>query len=220
MTDTAATRPDIYSHIHKGLRACMTHTLVRVGRVDVHDAAEVAEVADELRALLQMLRNHVHHENSVVHAAIESRAPGATTPIADDHVQHLADIAALEAELARLPDTGAAQVLYGRLARFVAENFEHMQHEETHLAQALWATHRDDEIMALHQRIVASLTPEEHQWSVRWMLPHLTPAERAELLQGMRQAAPPAAFEGLLSGLRPLLGGRDWRKLSSALGLA
>ena len=34
-------RHDIYAFIHKGLRAFMAHVLVRVGRLDAHDAAEV-----------------------------------------------------------------------------------------------------------------------------------------------------------------------------------
>jgi hypothetical protein len=39
------------------------------------------------------------------------------------------------------------------------------------------------------------------------------------MLGGMRAAAPAPVFESVLGLLRPLLGGRDWRKLSVALGL-
>jgi hypothetical protein len=39
------------------------------------------------------------------------------------------------------------------------------------------------------------------------------------MLAGMRQAAPAEVFDGVLSLVRPLLGGRDWRKLSVALGI-
>jgi len=217
----AIPRYDIYAFIHKGLRAFMAHTLVRVGRLDVHDATELAEVSEELSALLRVLRNHVRHENEFVHAAMEARAPGSTRFIADDHLQHLAELDRLGHMLQRLPgDAALAQGLYRALAQFTAENFEHMQHEETDHNAVLWAHFRDDELLALEHRIVASLTPEESAWSMRWMLPHLTPAERAALLGGMRQSAPADVFDGLLGGLRPLLGGRDWRKLSTALGLA
>jgi hypothetical protein len=57
------------------------------------------------------------------------------------------------------------------------------------------------------------------QLALRWMLPHLSPSERAAMLRGMRATAPAEAFEGVLGLVRPLLGGRDWRKLSLALGL-
>jgi hypothetical protein len=47
----------------------------------------------------------------------------------------------------------------------------------------------------------------------------MTPAERAVMLAGMRAHAPEEAFDGVLSLIRPLLGGRDWRKLTLVLGL-
>jgi hypothetical protein len=71
-------RHDIYAFIHKGLRAFMAHTLVRTGRLDVHDAAELAEVSEELRALLAICRHHLDNENTYVHTAIAARQPGAS----------------------------------------------------------------------------------------------------------------------------------------------
>ena len=35
----------------------------------------------------------------------------------------------------------------------------------------------------------------------------------------MQRQAPAAVFEHMMALVRPLLGGRDWRKLSLALGL-
>lgn len=213
-------RYDIYAFIHKGLRAFMAHTLVRVGRLDAHDPAEVTEVSAEVQGLLDICRAHLRHENDVVHAAMEARAPGSTERIAHEHVEHLATIDALQRLLSAVPgDAAAAQALYRALSAFVAENFEHMQVEEGAHNAVLWATHSDEEIQALEHRIVSSLGPEESRLGMRWMLPHMTPAERAAMLAGMRQAAPAEAFDGVLSLIRPLLGGRDWRKLSVALGL-
>jgi hypothetical protein len=83
----------------------------------------------------------------------------------------------------------------------------------------LWAHYSDAEILAIEHAIVASQSPEDAQLSLRWMLPHMTPGERALMLGGLRAHAPAEAFEGVLSLIRPLLGGRDWRKLALALGL-
>jgi hypothetical protein len=215
-----AQRYDIYAFIHKGLRAFMAHTLVRVGRLDAHDPAEVAEVGAEVRALIQICRNHLEHEDAVIHPAMRSRAPGSAQRIEADHVHHAAALDALAALVDRVDgDPVAAQALYRALATFVAENFEHMAREESEHNAVLWATHSDAEILALEHRIVSSLKPDQAQLAMRWMLPHMTPAERAELLGGMRAQAPAEAFQGLLSMIRPLLGGRDWRKLALALGL-
>jgi hypothetical protein len=216
----ATPRHDIYAFIHKGLRAFMSHALVRLGRVDVHDSAELAEVSEELRALLTLCRNHVHTENTLVHPAIEARAPGRAGAFEHEHVQHEHEIAALEAQVGTLAANPAAQrQLYLALSVFVADNFEHMQREETELNAALWATHSDAEIRAIEERIIASHQPEDMQLALRWMLPHLAPAERSLMLGSMRANAPAPVFDGVLALVRPLLGGRDWRKLALALGL-
>lgn len=213
-------RHDIYAFIHKGLRAFMAHTLVRVGRLDPHDPAEVAEVSDELRALLDICSGHVRHENEVVHGAMESRRPGSSAAIAGEHVEHLRDIDSLRALIDRVPGSvEGAHALYHALGCFVAHNFEHMEQEESSHNAVLWDTHSDDELRALEHRITSSIAPQEMQLALRWMLPHMNPAERAGMLRGMRQAAPAEVFEGVLGLVRPLLGGRDWRKLSVALGL-
>lgn len=217
---TAVARYDIYAFIHKGLRAFMSHALVRVGRLDALDPAEVAEVSDEMRALIEICRSHLKKENEVVHPAMQARAPGSVARIEAEHVEHVAELDHLEQLLAAVPgDAAAARMLYSTLGRFVAANFEHMEVEETEHNAVLWATHSDAEIHALEQRIVGSLTPAEAQLSMRWMLPHLNPTERAQMLAGLRQGAPAEVFDGVLSLVRPLLGGRDWRKLSLALGL-
>jgi hypothetical protein len=213
-------RHDIYAFIHKGLRAFMTHTLVRVGRLDAHDPAELAEVGEELRALIDICRAHLQHENAFVHTAMQAREPGSCAQVEADHLHHEAALDELAALLTRVPGhADAAQALYRTLTRFVAENFEHMAREESEHNAVLWAHYSDAEILAIEHAIVASQSPEDAQLSLRWMLPHMTPGERALMLGGLRAHAPAEAFEGVLSLIRPLLGGRDWRKLALALGL-
>jgi hypothetical protein len=217
---TTAPRHDIYAFIHKGLRAFMAHTLVRVGRVDPLDEAEFNEVADEVRALLHICEDHLGNENEVVHAAMEARQPGSTTEIAADHVHHADSIQALALLLDRARGNAeAAHALYHALSAFVAHNFEHMEQEETAHNAVLWATHSDEELRMLEATIIARHTPDQMGLALRWMLPHMNPAERAAMLGGMRANAPAPVFEGALGLVRPLLGGRDWRKLSLALGL-
>ncbi|MEW6704024.1 MAG: hypothetical protein AB1430_04155 [Pseudomonadota bacterium] len=213
-------RHDIYAFIHKGLRAFMAHSLVRLGRLDPHDPDDVAEVRAEVQALLHTCAGHLKHENEIVHRAMEARRPGSSAAIAGEHVEHERSIAALQSLLDRLPGSDdAAHALYHALAAFVAHNYEHMEQEETAHNAVLWACYSDDEIRGIEHEIHMSIEPEEMRLALRWMLPHMSPAERAALLRGMRQAAPAEVFEGVLGLVRPLLGGRDWRKLSLALGL-
>ena len=211
-------RFDIYAHIHKGLRAFMAHVLLRTGRLDPFDAADIAEVTRDVTELLDFCLGHAEHEDTIIHAALEARNPGSSLAIAADHERYHAEIADLRELLRRIPgDAHAAHALYHALSTFVAHNLVHMHEEETRINEALWNTYTDVELRELHGQIIANLTPEQSHLGMRWMLPHLSPGERAGMLAHLRAAAPAEVFDGVIDMLRPLLGSRDWRKLDAAL---
>ena len=222
----AAPRIDLYGPIHKAIRACMADTLLAVGRMDVADDLEFAQVTQRVLELLDFCSSHLHHENTIVHPAMEARRPGAAARIAGEHVEHEAHIAALSAAVAALrrePAAGraaAAALLYRRLAAFVAENFLHMNVEETEHNAVLWAGYSDEELAQVHDRILAAVPPPVMMMALRWMVPFMNPAERAGMLGGMREHAPAPAFQAALDTVRPHLTAREWDKLSASLDLA
>ena len=218
-------RMDMYSGIHKALRALMADTLLALGRMDVEDTLELAQTTQRVIELVEFCASHLRHENEFVHAAIEARAPGASEAIGQDHEEHLQDIARLAAAAAGLRALplsarfAAAQDLYRELALFIAHNFEHMHVEETAHNAVLWARYTDAELVAIHDALVASIPPEEMMFVARWMVPFMNPAERAAVLADMRSKAPAPAFEAVLATVQPRLDAREWAKLTRALGL-
>jgi hypothetical protein len=222
----AASRVDMYTGIHKGLRAFMGEVLATVGRMDAHDPDEVAAIAAEVRVLLEALRRHLHHEDQFKHPAMEARRPGSACGTAGDHVHHVAAIERLEADLLAVERSAdaarpaAALGLYRRLALFVAENCEHMQVEETENNAVLWAAYTDEELLEIEHALVASIPPRWLALYLRWMVPAMAPAERAAFLTGIHLGAPADVFEQVLATVKPHLGERDWAKLMAALGPA
>jgi hypothetical protein len=221
---TPKPRIDLYLGVHKGLRAFMTNTLERLGRMDPNDAEDVGPAAEQLRELLFICGTHLHHENAFVHPAMEARRPGASARIAHEHTQHEQALAALQVRLDELlaatePDAreAAGVALYRHLAVFIAENFEHMQEEESANNRVLQEAFSDEELIALHDALLASIPPAEMAVYLRWILPSISHAERVAMLDDMRQKAPTEAFEGVLAMARMHLSGRDWSKLSRAL---
>ena len=225
-TDATVERCNLYVGVHRALRHFMTDTLVRVGRLDVSDASETDATLAQLDALLRACTAHIEHENDFLHTAIEARLPAGAARTSADHLEHGASIAALHDEAAALAAAGAAERslralrLYRHLALFVAENFQHMHVEETVNAATLWALYTDAELNEIHDRLLATLRPEEHLLMARWLVPASPPAERAALFQSMQQRTPPEAFVGVLMHVRPHLGARDWSKLARAVGVA
>lgn len=217
-------RFDLYAAIHKALRLSMAQALVRLGALDPDDDNERAAVADAVTDLLTLLRGHLQHENEFLHTAIEARRPGAARQTAADHSEHLDSIACLENEVRLLRRAPAderaflAQRLYGHLAVFVGENLIHMMVEETQNNASLWALYSDEELLALHDRLIASLPPAEMAQAVRWMAQALSVPELTALFADMGQKAPPQAFEGLLHTAQVHMPAARWAALARALG--
>jgi Hemerythrin HHE cation binding domain len=217
-------RMDLYTTIHKALRHFMADTLVRVGAMDIDDAHDRHDTLQQLNALLAMLRSHVAHENQFIHAAVEQQRPGALQRISDDHDLHLATIEELEAQAQALPEAhdrdGAALRLYRQLALFVAENLEHMHVEESSNHALLWALFSDGELVALHDRLLASVPMPVMAVAWRWMAGALNLKDLAGMLVAMQCGMPGEAFQGVLALMRPHMGARRWGRLAAQLELA
>lgn len=223
-TDTTQ-RYDIYEPIHKGLRDFMGDTLSRVGRVDVTDTEDLALTLGQLEALLTFCAKHVQHENEFIHTAIRARQPAAASRTSEDHVEHLHSIEALRAEARAVlaaPDAQRHMLalrLYRHLALFVAENLQHMHIEETANNAALWEHYTDAELMDIHHRLLATVSPEDKMEVMRWMVPALTPVQRAGVLGGLKAEAPAEVLDAVVSVVRPHLAIGDWTKLATAIGM-
>jgi hypothetical protein len=224
-TPSKAPRFDMYCFIHKALRQFMAQTLRGLGALDPSEDDERNAVLDDVDSLLALLRSHLQHENDFVHTAIEARQPGGARLTADDHVEHHEAIRNLEDEARALRDAldehrpQLALRLYRHLAAFVGENLVHMQVEETRCNATLWALYSDDELIAIHDRLVASIAPAEMALVARWMAAALSVPELVAMFSDMRGKAPPPAFEALLGIARTQLDERRWAQLARALGL-
>lgn len=222
----ASTRVQPYRFIHKALRLMFAQAQQRAGALDARDAAERAELVDELDRLLAFCADHLAHENRFLHAPLRERAPRAVLPFDDDHAQHAAAIDALRLLLQRVRDAahdtsaGAfAYELYLRLSQFIGENLAHMVEEETTMTRALWSAFTDDELNFHIGRLHASLSPDEHAFALQWMARALNVSELIFLLDGMRAALPAPAFAAAAGMVRGELDARRWARVADALRL-
>lgn len=217
-------REDLYTGIHKAMRAMVCDTLVAAGRMDCADEAEVAQALGRVRLMIELSRHHLHHENQHVHPAMEARQRGASAASAREHTEHEQAFERLEALALRVErSSGAAReaaalALYREVALYAAHDFLHMHAEETGNNALLWSHCSDQELRDIHHAILASVGPRLMTDYLRWLAPALSPAERAELLSQMRAGVPSEVFSGVLALFRSVLGEREWHKVLAALG--
>lgn len=215
-------RLDLYMPIHKALRAALAEMLLKLGSLDPADGDECRHVLGQLRAVLDLMAGHLHHEEQFMHPALEAAEGGLTAGIDAEHDAHRASIAALRTQadaLQAAPSEAAALRLYRHFALFVAENLEHMHVEETQLNALLWASYSDASLGQIHDRLVGSIDPAEMGQVLHWMLPALNPAQRAGMLGEMQCKAPPEVVRPVLALAQQRLDTTGWAKLATALGL-
>jgi len=216
-------RHDCYRGIHKAMRLMLTDTLMRVGRSDPFDDADVTATLEQFDELIELCESHIEHENSFMHPALERARPGSAARITEEHHAHdeaLADLRELRALVAasRLEARGGALLrLYHRLALFTAENLAHMDYEETEHNAVLWAHYSDEQLLAIERDLHASIPPDAMMQVLRWLVPALNAPERAEALTGMRTGMPPQAFAAVLDIAGEQLAPTDHAKLLAAL---
>ncbi len=216
-------RINMYAGIHKALRNFMSDTQNRLSRTDAADNEDVQGALAQVRELLGLMRKHLQHEHDFVHPAMNARRPGSAQVAEGDHDHHdwaidkllaLCDHCATAIGSARFQHL---EHLHLQLSVFIGENLVHMNLEETEHNAVLWDCYTDEELHAIHDRILAAVAPEEMQLVMRWMIPALNPAERAGMMMGMRAGMPPPAFEGILALTRSLVSPREMQKLEAAL---
>lgn len=218
-------RFDIYGQVHKGLRAFLNATLDELGRLDSTDVHEVKRVLDQVDELLDFCVGHLEKENQYVHAALEAHDPFSVKQVAEEHEKHVLAIRWLRADIhnmacaASLAREQVAVRLYRAFALFVAENLEHMEVEESRHNPILWTHFTDAELTAIHTAIVTATSPAHMALGARWIVPHLTPAERTELITGLCATMPREIFEASLEMVRPHLAPVEWQRLSRLFGL-
>jgi hypothetical protein len=219
-----ARRFDIYHSIHTALRLRLCEALSHTGSTDPVDEPQVGATLERVHALLDLCGKHIAHEDEFLHPALEAARLGSSAPVRGEHRHHeesiadLRDLAGLVADTRGPARHVALDRLYQALAVFVGENFLHMHEEETGHNAVLWGGYGDAQLHELHDRLVASIPPQEMMDTLAWFLPALHASERAQMLQGMRAGMPAPAFEAVLGLARQRLSAPEFAKLQRALG--
>jgi hypothetical protein len=194
-------RVDLYSVIHKGLRAALFDGALAVQRTDFGRDAACAATIERVRHLLGLLDEHAGHEDASILPVLRCDAPVVCEELEAEHAR----LGGLQLDVARLLErvagaTGAERLslgrrLHERMGGLVAAHLVHMEREEVAGNRALWAHRSDAELLDIHRRIVGSIPgPRMREWAV-FLLPALPEPERDRLLEGIKAMLTPADFE-------------------------
>jgi hypothetical protein len=199
-------RFNTFNQIHKALRAMLYDTALTLQQTYFGDTDEAETALEKVKIVVDVFDQHAAHEDRFIFPAVQQYEPSIVDIFEQEHDKDHALAESLRgllivykyAMLAGVKiETG--QAINKAFIEFMIFNLEHMAKEETVLNKVLWRYYTDAEIMAINQRIVASVPPEEMLVTSAWMMRGMSNTEISNWLKAVEKSAPPHVFEQLFA---------------------
>ncbi len=216
-------RHDVYTAVHKAIRSRLFDTARALSECNFADPSDKDEALTHLRDTLSFLDEHLAHEDTHVGPRLADANPQLASRVAEAHQQIDQTTACVTRLVSALADA-APELAVERgpeLCRsynvLVGLHLAHMNEEETLVNAALWQAYTDEQLIALTGAIQGSIAPPRFAQWLHFMLPALNLQEQVGMMNGMRAAAPPEAFQSVMALGREVVGDR-WSAVEEALG--
>lgn len=215
-------RFDIYREVHKGIRKALFDLAVRAGNTDFSSAEPLKRLRKQFSLTKNLLEIHAHCEDTYVEPLLQQCDAAVAARSAEAHAVLEATMGKLQGlldtfDINRADIAEQGQRLYLELTRFIGEYLQHVADEEQQLMPLLWERYDDPALLDVETTVRASLPPPVLANFLSFMIPAMNHHERAGLLNGMKQMAPPEVFNGVCQLSQNMLSAHDWARLDEAV---
>jgi hypothetical protein len=196
-------RLDLFTAIHKAIRAMIYDAGGRLQTVDFADERALVKATADLIPVLSMLREHHDTEERFVFPEVRRFDAALVDDLQSQHrtIETLLAItgdAVVAANDSGPSERGEAGVeLNRRFNELTAFYLEHLAHEEVTILPMTWEYFADTELSAIQGAIMGSMEPElALQW-LGWMFRGLNRGELVGMLAGAKASMPEPALEAI-----------------------
>jgi hemerythrin-like domain-containing protein len=198
-------RTDLFTAIHKAIRAQLFDAGLRMQNLDIHNDEDVAEFTAIIRDRLAFLHEHADKEDTYIFPVIAGYDRELVEAVEREHEQLHLLTDQVGDQLLCLDGASEAErndiltALRRSFLQLVAGHLAHMNHEEEHILPATWRYLGEGELQEILMNIQKNIAPDRYAQWMRWMLPALQPRELAGMLRAMAASAPKEMMERVLS---------------------
>lgn len=220
-----AQRPDLFTQIHKGVRAMLYDASVRLQTTDFTDSASSAAVLETLDQVLDLLKEHTVNEDAHYFPPLQVTDREVVHLMTDEHQEAHRKMGSVRAAMdgVRLHGgTEAALQPGARLNRtfnhFMAYYLRHMNHEEETALPAMWRACSDEQLLGMRSTLLGSTDLGRSAVWLRWMLPSLNDQELTGMLKGLAGGSP-ESFLALFGIAEKVLPPERWERARKTVGI-
>ena len=217
-------RYNIFNQVHKGLRALLYETIIKLQQTDFTDAEDADEAVQQVKIILDLFDEHAHTEDSFFLPAIVEYEPSVVDVFAQEHVKDLELSNKLNGLLQAFsltisPDAkheiGAA--ISNASFEFMLFNLEHMKKEEDVLNKLLWRYYTDEVLHGITMNIIANVPADKMPLYNKWMMRGLSNTEIIQWLKQVKNNAPEFVFHSYVDLAVNELPEYRWQKVQEQL---
>ncbi len=199
-------RYNSFNQVHKGLRALLYETALKIQQTDMSQAEAAEPVILQIEEVLFLFESHAHGEDHYFNEPLEKTNPEVATLFEKEHIEdhRLANVLSSLIASYKQATTPQARAEKGKhlfyaFNEFIAFNLYHMNKEEIELNAALWERYSDTEIKSIEQTLIQNIPPQKMAQYAKWMIRGINDKELIHWLDEVRRFAPPPVFEMLIA---------------------
>ncbi len=212
---------------HKGQRLKFSMISKAAGNLDPNDENAPTALENEILSFREQMFLHADHEDKFIHPILSEKVPGGADKLTEDHrIMHrqFDDLLACLGEIKKkLKDFEKREDLFQEFylawSRFMSFYISHIDYEEETVMPTLWKLCTYDELVNIRGKILGDETLKMLMYNLGMMLPAVNPTDRFSILNQIRAAMPPEAFQTSLKIAEHVLSSEEWSLLKKMLKL-
>lgn len=219
-------RHNSFNQVHKGLRALLYDTALKIQQTDLADTTAGGALMAQLEEVIMLFESHAHNEDHFFNEPLEEINEEVAKLFEKEHEEdhrlsvllqkHIKSWKQAETKRERLQ---AGTKLFYAFNEFIAFNLYHMNKEETLLNQVLWDTYTDDQIKVTEQQLVQSIAPEKMMKYALWMIRGMNTPEMIHWMKELEKGAPAPVFQIVKSMAREEWGAGRWKEVERSMNV-
>jgi hypothetical protein len=213
-----------FNMIHKGLRALLYETALKIQRTDFACDQEVHDTFEQVRTALWIFKGHIRIEKEEVYAKLYKLVPFMVQALEKEHEKHEKInqelLYAMEGywNAKTLPSKiSAGQNILMVFNEFVSFHLLHMNRQETVVNDLLWENYSDIQLIRIVRSIAEKIPTKRNEQYNRWILKGLALHEVIVWLKTIRFGSTAVVYERFYTMAEAELPADLWMQVEKAL---
>ena len=217
-------RYNIFYLIHKGLRAALYETALKLQQNDFNAKEETEEVLNKVKEIVMLFEGHAVKEDRFIFSAIASYEPSVVAAFEEEHETNALLAQELHAAIGTVNKSRSLgeKIVSGRkltehFVHFMVFNLQHMEKQEAGINKILWRYYSDEEIRSIGAQISQATPPWIQEFYATWMLRGINNTEAISWIKAIERGSSPLVFQTLLQKAEQEWPAKRFREVTKSL---